>query len=249
MKAPLRYADVYFDCDSTLSTLEGIDELARGRRDVAELTQAAMEGRVALQDVYRRRLELVQPTRAQVERLGRSYCHTQVTDAGPTLAALQAVGKRVHVISGGLEPAVKKLAAALHVPEERVHAVAISFDRAGDYEAFDAESPLVHSGGKLALLSALRAANGNAPCAFVGDGVTDLEAAPAVDRFIGFGGVALRTEVEQRAPIYVRSKSLAPVLWHLCTAEEWARLAARVSFKPLLAKARELAESPEVIVR
>jgi phosphoserine phosphatase len=208
-----------------------------------------MDGRVKLEDVYRRRLELVQPTRAQLERLGRSYCHTQVADAGPTLAALQAVGKRVHVISGGLAPAVRKLAATLHVPEERVHAVEISFDRAGNYEAFDADSPLVKSGGKLALLSALRAANGHAPCALVGDGVTDLEAAPAVDRFIGFGGVAVRAEVEQHAPIYVRSKSLAPVLWHLCTADEWTRLAARVSFKSLLAKAREFAESSEVTVR
>jgi phosphoserine phosphatase len=245
MKAAQRYADVFFDCDSTLSTLEGIDELARGRRDVAELTRAAMEGRVPLQDVYRRRLELVQPTHASVERLGRSYCHTQVTDAGPVLAALQAVGKRVHVISGGLAPAVRKLAAALHVPEERVHAVEISFDRAGDYEAYDAHSPLSKSGGKREYLQRLRAAGGLGACALVGDGVTDLEAAAAVDLFIGFGGVERRTEVERNAAVYVSSASLAPVLVHLCTGPEWQRLADRVSFKALLRKALELSGAQE----
>ena len=50
---------VFFDCDSTLSTVEGIDELARlkGKLDeVKAMTDAAMDGEVYLDDVYDRLL-------------------------------------------------------------------------------------------------------------------------------------------------------------------------------------------------
>jgi phosphoserine phosphatase len=246
MKAKQRYADIYFDCDSTLSTLEGIDTLARGRTDVQALTQAAMDGRVPLEDVYRRRLELVHPSRADVERLGASYCHTLVPDAGPTLAALQAAGKRVHILSGGLALAVRRLAAAVHVPDDRVHAVEVLFDRRGEYEAYQFDSPLARGGGKRDYLRALDAPGKRGPSALIGDGATDLEAADAVDLFIGYGGVVRRADVEQRASVYVSCKSIAPVLVHLLTLEEWQRLDGRVSFRKVLAKAAAAAERGEV---
>ena len=50
-----RYPLVVFDCDSTLSTIEGVDELAlrAGVGDeVARLTTAAMAGEVPLDQVY-----------------------------------------------------------------------------------------------------------------------------------------------------------------------------------------------------
>ena len=48
------YDHIFFDCDSTLSTIEGIDILAEnvGKKDeVEELTKAAMEGQLDLEDV------------------------------------------------------------------------------------------------------------------------------------------------------------------------------------------------------
>lgn len=67
---------IFFDCDSTLSTIEGIDELARqkGKFDeVKRMTDAAMEGEVHLQNVYDRRLELLGPTRAEIRAIERHY--------------------------------------------------------------------------------------------------------------------------------------------------------------------------------
>src|SRR4029077_14365220 len=40
----LKYRIVFFDVDSTLVSIEGIDELARGNAEVARLTEAAMNG-------------------------------------------------------------------------------------------------------------------------------------------------------------------------------------------------------------
>lgn len=52
---------IFFDCDSTLSTIEGIDELAKlkgkeGR--VSILTDKAMNGDLDLSEVYGKRLKL-----------------------------------------------------------------------------------------------------------------------------------------------------------------------------------------------
>jgi hypothetical protein len=44
---------IFFDCDSTLTTIEGIDELARlkGQYDhIADLTRRAMDGEIKLED-------------------------------------------------------------------------------------------------------------------------------------------------------------------------------------------------------
>ena len=57
------FRTVLFDCDSTLSTIEGIEELAAANRpEIVALTEAAMRGEVPLETVYAKRLELVQPT-------------------------------------------------------------------------------------------------------------------------------------------------------------------------------------------
>ena len=47
-----KFRTVIFDCDSTLSAIEGIDELAVDcREDVERLTDAAMRGRIPLEEV------------------------------------------------------------------------------------------------------------------------------------------------------------------------------------------------------
>src|SRR5687768_4906011 len=94
----LRFKTVVFDCDSTLSTVEGIEELARERRaEVEALTEEAMRGEIPLEQVYRRRLELVRPPRGRVLALGQRYIDTLVADAIETVAALRAEGVAVRV--------------------------------------------------------------------------------------------------------------------------------------------------------
>jgi len=51
--------------------------------------------------------------------------------------------------------------------------------------------------------------------AFVGDGVSDLETKPAVDLFIGFGGVHTRARVRDNADVFVAGPRLDAVLPHL----------------------------------
>ncbi len=239
MNAPtLRYGSVIFDCDSTLSAIEGIDELAGARRDaVSELTSAAMRGDVALEEVYGARLALIQPTRERVEALGQQYIDGLVPDAIAVVAALQQAGVVVRVMSGGLLPPVRALAAALGISARDVAAVDIHFDGDGTFAGYDAASPLARAGGKRDLLEHW-ARELPGPVMLVGDGATDLEAKAAADLFVAFAGFVDRPAVTAAAHIVVRACSLAPIYSLAVGTPPPASSTAR----PLFDRGRELLE-------
>ena len=204
------FASVVFDCDSTLVEIEGIDELAGTHAaEVRRLTEAAMDGRIPLDEVYGRRLAIIKPSRRQVEALGTQYQATLVEDAVATTDALQWLGKQVRILSGGLRPPVEAVARELGLGEERVAAVGIRFAADGSYQGFETTSPLARSGGKA---EAIREWDLPRRILLVGDGATDLEARPAVDAFAAYTGVAHRGEVADRADVVLSARSLAPVL-------------------------------------
>ncbi|MEZ4516871.1 MAG: HAD-IB family phosphatase [Chloroflexota bacterium] len=216
---------VFFDCDSTLTSVEGIDILAEtaGKKwRVEQLTQAAMDGALPLEDVYAKRLQAVKPTRSQVQDIRRAYKRHVVEDASRVITALQAMGHHVYVISGGLAEPVEEFAVYLGIPRERVRAVGITYNElAGrwwehtserqhtylDYQA----GALTVSDGKANIVTELR---GDQPgrALLIGDGSSDLMAGPAVDLFVGYGGVVTRQKVLAEAPVYIHSRSLAPLL-------------------------------------
>lgn len=206
------YRTVVFDCDSTLSALEGIAELAADVRDeVDALTRAAMAGEVPLEEVYGRRLELIRPHRSDVEALVPRYVDGLVDDAEAAIAALRAAGVAVRIISGGLLPAVVGLAEHLGLDAGAVSAVPIRFDEAGAYVGFEDVGP-ARAGGKAEVIRAWKTDGLPGPIMFVGDGATDLEAHDDVDLFVAYAGVVERPEVVDAAPVVVRSRSLAPVV-------------------------------------
>jgi phosphoserine phosphatase len=203
---------VFFDVDSTLVTIEGIDVLAGGNPEIAKLTDAAMNGEIPLDQVYAKRLEAIRPSREKIEQLAATYVQSLVDGAQTTIAALQEPGVIVHLVTAGIEQAILPLAGALNVSRRNVHAVALTFDANGAYENFDRRSFLTRPGGKELVVRDVRARS-HGKAAFVGDGISDLEAKPAVDLFIGFGGVVVRPRVKENADLYVTR--LEDVLPHL----------------------------------
>jgi phosphoserine phosphatase len=207
---------VCFDCDSTLSRIEGIDELARqhGLFDkVAALTDAAMNGELALEEVYASRLDLIRPNQASIDWLAGLYIDTIVDGVKQTIQTLQQHHKQIHIISGGLRQAILPLADYLSIPEHQVHAVDVIFDQQGEYQDFARQSPLAISGGKAQICKTLIQANPS--LVMIGDGKTDLEAKLAGAYMIGFGGVVRRPLVESQSDQYVSDTSLTAVLPYL----------------------------------
>lgn len=219
---------VFFDCDSTLSSIEGVDELARlkgkeGR--VGLLTQKAMDGDLDLADVYGKRLKAIRPTRGQLAAIEQLYWDTLVRDAREVIAALHFLGKQVFIISGGLAAPVRGFGGRLGVPPQNIRAVELEFNQLSghwwkyyDQSAQTSESylayeqgPLTVSAGKPDIVRQLSEGRWGRKL-FIGDGVSDLRTRGAVDLFVGFGGVARREKVENGSDVYICTASLAPIL-------------------------------------
>ena len=207
---------LFLDCDSTLSGMEGIDELARLRgpevyRQVEKMTHQAMDGRLPLGEIFARRLDLIWPHQRDLEEVGRLYLERVDPTARETVAALRAAGWTAVIISGGFRPAITPLAEFLGV--DRLEAVELYFDEAGDFAGFDGDSPLTHSGGKPELIAELQARFQPAHTVMVGDGASDLEAKPVVDLFVGYGGYVTREKVCAGAGAFIhRLAELPPLL-------------------------------------
>jgi len=208
----MKFGIVFFDVDSTLVTIEGIDVLARGNPDVTMLTEAAMNGEVPIDQVYAARLKMIRPSRADVDTLAQKYLASVTPGAKETIDALRKNGVSVHLVTAGIAQAIAPLAA--HLGVRNVHAVSLKFDDAGNYADFDRRSFLTRPGGKEVVVRDVRARS-HGRAAFVGDGASDLEAKPAVDLFIGFGGVVVRDRVKENADVFVDDADLRAVLKHL----------------------------------
>jgi phosphoserine phosphatase len=232
---------VFFDCDSTLTSIEGIDELARlhGQFDhIADLTRRAMEGEIKLEEVFAARLELLRPTRADLRRITQAYREASVPQAKETIAALRSVGLRVYIVSGGLLPAVQDFARSLGLPKQNVRAVPIEFDQlSGQWWRYDrhqyggnpderylacAPTPLTETQGKRAVIAEL--SGGETRTMLVGDGITDLEARDAVKLFVGFGGVVRRERVAAEADVFIEANSLASIVPLALSSEQQKKL-------------------------
>jgi len=222
------YDLIFFDCDSTLSTIEGIDELAKlkGKEQrVGLLTQKAMDGDLDLEEVYGKRLKAIRPTRGQLKAIEERYYETLVPDVQAVINALMFLGKEVFIISGGLAEPVRGFGQRLGVAAENIRAVELEYNElSGDwwryyepqtqngqiYLDYD-EGPLTVTSGKPQIVRELA---GDKPGRrlMTGDGSSDLATRDEVDLFVGFGGVIAREKVLREAEAFIHSASIAPIL-------------------------------------
>lgn len=215
------YPVTLFDCDSTLTAVEGIDELPADpqcQEEVAALTDAAMDGELPLEEVYGRRLSLLNPTRGDIRNVKSKYKASAVPDAQAVIAALDHADHETWIISGGLLEPVAEFATWLGVHPERVRAVGTHFDPLADdwwdgsdprYAEYD-KGHLATTTGKADVIRNSVSTEGRRM--LVGDGVSDLAASTEVDLFVAYAGVVSRPAVIEAAPVVINSESLAPVL-------------------------------------
>ncbi len=203
------------DCDSTLSSIEGIDELGRLRgeatfAEIEAMTTAAMEGRIPVESVFGRRLEIIRPEARHIADVGRQYLATVEPTAKATLDELRARGWTPVIVSGGFRNVIRPLAGFLGV--ERIEAVDLYQGPDGAYAGYDAAYPTTRSGGKPQIIERLRTELAPRTIVMVGDGVSDLETKPVVDLFVGFGRYVTRERVRREAHHFIHSLAELPPL-------------------------------------
>lgn len=210
-----RYATVVLDVDSTLCGIEGIDWLAglRGKdleSRVAALTERAMHGEIALEEVYAQRLSMVRPRREDVDALGREYVNTIAPGAHAAITAWRARGVCVVLMSSAIRHSILRVAQHVGIGPDDAHAVDVRFDAIGAFLGFDRSSPLTTATGKREIVAALDLPR---PILGVGDGSTDLNARESLDAFAAFTGFVSRPSVAEAADFVVKSfDELTPIV-------------------------------------
>lgn len=223
LKTPI--SAVMFDCDGTLTTIEGIDELARSREvaeKVALLTETAMTTTGMNLELYQQRLQLVLPHQEQIIALGKDYFDHRVPDAEQVIQVFQRLNKAIYIISAGLYPSVAFFGNKLNIPRENIFAVDIQFDQQGNFADFDRMSPLVNRDGKRIIVNEVK--KRYPELMYVGDGLNDYEVYDLTTRFVGFGGAFYRENIASRCQYYIKKLSMTPLLPLALTAVECGQL-------------------------
>lgn len=218
---------IIFDCDGTLSAIEGIDHLARLNHvgaAVESLTAEAMGKSGIHPELYRKRLELVQPSEKQVLALADDYYANRAPDSDAIIQLLSRLHKTIYLVSSGVNPAVSNFGSGLKIPRSNIFAVDLTFDAHGAYKDFDTSSPLTTREGKSIIAAGLLARHDT--IALVGDGMNDFVAYDVVTRFIGYGGFFCRENLAARCEFYIRTQSFAALLPLLLTQHEVQSLSA-----------------------
>jgi HAD superfamily phosphoserine phosphatase-like hydrolase len=199
---------LFIDCDSTLSSIEGIDELARLADpqtfvEVEALTNAAMNGEVPLNEVFRRRMEIIRPNKKNADLVGEEYVKTIVPGVVEMLSFAKQHGWLPIILSGGFAPLIQPLAD--HLGIKHLEAVPLFFDSEGSYAGYGEDYPTTRNLGKNEIIRHWKNATLPAKVIMIGDGISDLETQTDVDLMIGFGGVIARDKVKAGAQRWITS--------------------------------------------
>ena len=204
-----RNADaVCFDVDSTVCCDEAIDELAKyvGKsKAVSDITKAAMLGGANFREALAQRLEIIQPDRKMLSQYLETHKPRLTPHIKELVQRLQELGRDIYLISGGFDIIIFPAAEILNIPTDNVFANQIKFYYDGSYAGFDKSQPTSNQDGKSRVISMLKQTKGYKNVVMIGDGVTDLEACPPADAFIGFGGNQIRETVRDNSDWFVHN--------------------------------------------
>lgn len=204
-----READaVCFDVDSTVCCDEAIDELAKyvGKsKEVSDITKSAMVGNSDFRSALAQRLAIIQPSTEILKRFLTTHKPKLTPYIKELVALLHERGVDVYLISGGFDIIIQAAADQLNIPHSNIFANSIQFYPDGSYAGFDVTRPTSSQDGKPTIIALLKQTKGYKNIVMIGDGVTDLQACPPADAFIGFGGNQVRDSVKNNSVWFVYS--------------------------------------------
>jgi len=175
------------DMDSTLITIECVDEIADlvgVKREVAAITAAAMRGEIDFAESLVRRVALL--AGLPVDALERVYAERLALSPGAErmLAGFRAAGARTLLVSGGFTYFTDRLQARLGFDETAANRLELAEGRLTGRVV----PPIVDARAKATALAAMRArhaADGGIVVA-IGDGANDLPMLEAADVSIAY---------------------------------------------------------------
>ncbi len=154
------------DFDSTFTQVEALDELARislknhpdrenRYREIDELTNLAMEGRLSFGESLEGRVKLLDANREHLDLLISRLKKKVSASFSRNKPFFKKHSAEVLIVSGGFKEFITPVVLPYHIQKENIYANTFRFDADGKIIGFDEENPLATEGGKVKLLKAM----------------------------------------------------------------------------------------------
>lgn len=203
------------DFDSTVTQVEGLDELAaialKGQADGAEivkkikaLTDAGMSGEISFSEALKSRIELLKANKSHIEIL-IDFLKTKISDSFlRNKSFLKEYNADIYIVSSGFREFILPITQSLGLKDENVYANTFTFDEEGNITGVDQSNVLAQTGGKIKLMESLKF---EGHVSVIGDGYTDFEIKKAgfADRFYAFTENVERPKVIAEADFAIKS--------------------------------------------
>ncbi len=211
ISAHQKIMDQYFiiDFDSTFTQVEALDELARISlknhpdreliyKQIEDLTNASMEGKLSFTQSLENRVKLLQANREHLKQLVTHLKKKVSTSFSRNTIFFKNHADEVLIVSGGFKEFIIPVVTEYHIKNENIYANTFVFDEGGNIIGYDRENPLSQEGGKVKLLKEL-----NLPGEIfgIGDGYSDfqLKESGMIKKFFAFTENIERKSVTEKA--------------------------------------------------
>ncbi len=204
------------DFDSTFVKVETLDELAKivleGNskkeeilKQIKEITNLGMEGKISFPESLKQRLALFSPNKAEIESMIDFLRGAITASFERNREFFKTFGKDIYIISGGFKDLIVPVVAEFGIPAKNVLANTFEFDAAGSVIGVDQNNPLSQDKGKPKAVAALKL---RGEVIVIGDGMTDyhIKEHGAAHSFVAF------TENVSRDPVVAKADLVAPNL-------------------------------------
>lgn len=203
--------DQYFiiDFDSTFTQVEALDELARISlknhpdrekiyKQIEDLTNASMEGRLSFSESLENRVKLLQANREHLKQLISHLKKKVSTSFSRNTIFFKNHTDEVLIVSGGFKEFITPVVTEYYIKKENIYANTFVFDDDGNIIGYDRENPLSQEGGKVKLL---RQMNLQGDIYGIGDGYSDfqLKESGIIKKFFAFTENIERKSVAEKA--------------------------------------------------
>jgi D-3-phosphoglycerate dehydrogenase len=197
------------DFDSTFTQVEALDELARISlknhpdreniyKQIEDLTNASMEGKLSFTQSLQARVKLLQANREHLKQLITHLKKKVSTSFSRNTIFFKNHADEVLIVSGGFKEFIIPVVTEYHIKKENIYANTFEFDADGNIIGYDRENPLSQEGGKVKLLKEL-----NLPGDIygIGDGYSDfqLKESGMIKKFFAFTENIERKSVAEKA--------------------------------------------------
>ena len=197
------------DFDSTFTQVEALDELARISlrhhpdresiyKQIEDLTNASMEGRLSFTQSLESRVKLLQANREHLKQLITHLKKKVSISFSRNTEFFKKHADEVLIVSGGFKEFIIPVVTEYHIKKENIYANTFVFDADGNITGYDRENPLSQEGGKVKLLKEL---NLQGDIYGIGDGYSDfqLKESGMIKKFFAFTENIERKSVAEKA--------------------------------------------------